>query len=351
MTALLPPHAGTTFSDALRGDPDALDALLRRHRGAVEAVCFRRLRSRTDAEDAVQETMVRGMRALVHVEDPARLKSYLCRIAERVCLDMLRAGAQAMPHEPEERSDGSDEPETIALERERARLVHQTLQALSERQATALWMRDALGEPVPAVAERLGVTEGSARVLLTRARAKMRDHWKAVAALIPGSGIKLPATAKILHLGPLAIPAAVPALALLAAVTIAPVAYVALQDNAPTQVRQGQSAVTTATTSASWVTIAGGLDTSAVSVTVTEPSATRGGGTATTTSGQAQQYGVNTPAVSGLSLSTTPTNGQNEDEAQVGGGSLPEIGLYDPRLEDFAQETGIAELIDALPSE
>lgn len=226
MTTLLPPQSVDLFSDALVGDREALDHLLRQHRPAVEAVCFRRLRSRIDAEDAIQETMLKGMRSLHYVEDPSRVRGYLCRIAERVCLDMLRAGAQAMPEQFEQPADERDEPEAVALERERSELVHRTLQALSERQATALWMRDAMGEPVPAVAKELGVTEGSARVLLTRARAKMRDGWSQIAAILPGFGLKLPAAlgTKIAQLGPLSIPAAVPALAVVAAVAVSPVA-------------------------------------------------------------------------------------------------------------------------------
>ena len=223
MTALLPPHSGTTFHDALMGDVDALDALLARHRSAVEAVCFRRLRSRVDAEDAVQETMAKGMRSLEYVEDPSRLRSYLCRIAERVCLDMLRDGARAMPAVIEDTAPTTateDNPEEAALDRERAELVHRTLQALNERQATALWMRDAMGESVPTVAEHLGVTEGSARVLLTRARAKMREGWAKVAAIFP-AGFGLPGVAsKVIAIGPLAIPVAVPA-ALVAVIAIA----------------------------------------------------------------------------------------------------------------------------------
>lgn len=237
MTALLPSQSVDTFTDALVGDRDALDDLLRQHRPAVEAVCFRRLRSRIDAEDAVQETMLKGLRSLHHVEDPSRLRGYLCRIAERVCLDMLRAGARAMPEQFDQPADERDEPEAVALERERAELVHRTLQALSERQATALWMRDAMGEPVPTVARELGVTEGSARVLLTRARAKMRDGWAKVAAFLPGFGLKLPAAlgTKIAQIGPLGIPAAVPALAVVAAVAVSPVAIrTVTEDRGPT---------------------------------------------------------------------------------------------------------------------
>ncbi len=134
--------------------------------------------------------MARAIDSLDSVRDERRVQSYLCRIAERVCLDMMRAGARPMPTEQIQHADG---PEALTIRKEEAELVRRTLMALSERQAQALWMRDAMGEGVPAVAASLGVTEGSARVLLTRARKQMREGWSKVAALIPGFGLKVPA--------------------------------------------------------------------------------------------------------------------------------------------------------------
>lgn len=345
MTALLPPQRGTTFADALLGDQDALDELLRRHRPSVEAVCFRRLRSRTDAEDAVQETMVRGMRSLQHVDDPTRLKSYLCRIAERVCLDMLRAGAKAMPYVVEDvldSSDGTDEPETVALERERARLVHETLQALSERQATALWMRDALGEPVPVVAERLGVTEGSARVLLTRARAKMRDGWAKVAALLPGAGVKLPAfAAKTAHLGPIA---AVPALVIVAAVAvISPTAFQALQDDGQVIRMAPGSVATKGSPTQTMVPIEFGstptsTDVVVISTPVTTAPVVGSGERATEQARPRLDVGV-------ASVGREPDTGE-DDPVTVGDEDLLEVGAgLGEQLEALVRETGLPDVI------
>jgi RNA polymerase sigma factor (sigma-70 family) len=214
--------SGSTFARARAGDGEALDALLREHREAVAAVCHRRLRSRVDADDALQETMVRAMGALGAVRDETRVRAYLCRIAERVCLDMMRAGARPMPELVDDGAP-SEEPEAVVIRREEAELVRRTLQALTARQAEALWMRDAMGEPVPAVAEHLGMTEGSTRVLLTRARRSMRDGWAKVAAAVPGFGVKLPAPlAKLLTgagFGPVVV---APAAVLVAAALLLP---------------------------------------------------------------------------------------------------------------------------------
>lgn len=207
MTALLDRPVGSPDGDTLLfarardGDTVALEALLRTHREAVLAVCRRRLRNAADRDDAVQETMLRTVRSLHTVEDAAKLRSWMCRVAERVCLDQIRRDGRPVIEETARLSD--DEPETLALRREDARLVREQLQQLGERQAMALWMRDAMGEDVPAVAARLGVTEGSARVLLSRARKQLRERWAQVAALLPA--FKAPAVfTKIASLSPIA---------------------------------------------------------------------------------------------------------------------------------------------------
>ena len=69
---------------------DVLAGALDEHRRELTGYCYRMLGSAFEAEDAVQETMVRAWRAIDRFEGRSAVRSWLYRIATNVCLDMLR---------------------------------------------------------------------------------------------------------------------------------------------------------------------------------------------------------------------------------------------------------------------
>ncbi|MEV5746258.1 sigma-70 family RNA polymerase sigma factor [Actinoallomurus sp. NPDC052308] len=183
-----------------RFDRAALEEQLAVLRPEITRHCYRMLGSPFDAEDAVQETMLRAWRGIGGFERRAALRSWLYAIATNVCLEQLRqARRRALPMDLADPSPGPGplgtaraadawvqpipdarvlpadlDPALITVERESIRLAFvAALQRLTPRQRAVLLLRDVLGWRAREVADLLGLTEDSVNALLRRGRAAM----------------------------------------------------------------------------------------------------------------------------------------------------------------------------------
>ncbi|AWK11090.1 RNA polymerase subunit sigma-70 [Streptomyces spongiicola] len=180
-----------------------LESRLEGHRRELTGYCYRMLGSAFEAEDAVQDTMVRAWKNLGKFEGRSSLRSWLYRIATNVCLDMLQAGnRRARPMDLTEATpvararltarpeitwlepvpDGRvlpsvADPADTAVERESIRLAFvAALQHLPARQRAVLILREVLAWKAAEVAELLGTSTASVNSALQRARASLADY-------------------------------------------------------------------------------------------------------------------------------------------------------------------------------
>jgi RNA polymerase sigma-70 factor (TIGR02960 family) len=185
-----PPAA--TGTAAAAGDEAAFEQLTGPHRRELHVHCYRMLASYDDAEDAVQETLLRAWRGRQGLAGGEH-RAWLYRIATNVCLDALRARSRQarlvrsyadLPWlEPypdrllDEATAGADQPERAAIGRETIELAFlSALQVLAPRQRAALIVRDVLGWPAADTAALLDTSVAAANSALQRARAIMREH-------------------------------------------------------------------------------------------------------------------------------------------------------------------------------
>jgi RNA polymerase sigma-70 factor (ECF subfamily) len=190
-------HTQVNATASASGEP--IERELEAHRRALAGYCYRMLGSPFEAEDAVQETLLRAWRGADRIEQPAALRSWLYRIATNVCLDMLSGRARrARPMDlgeagaPEAAnlntlpevtwiepipdgvlSQGAD-PADVAVERETIKLAFMAaLQHLPPRQRAALILCEVLRWQASEAAELLETSVPAVNSALQRARSTL----------------------------------------------------------------------------------------------------------------------------------------------------------------------------------
>ena len=181
------------------GDQAAFGRLVEPHRGQLHAHCYRMLGSVHDAEDALQDTLLRAWRGLAGFQGRSSLRSWLYTIATNSCLNLIARrpkrvlpvdyGPAADPHDgpgepivesvwvepyPDETlglQDGFAAPEARYEQRESVELAFiAALQHLPPNQRAVLILREVLGFSAQEAAEALETTVASVNSALQRAR-------------------------------------------------------------------------------------------------------------------------------------------------------------------------------------
>src|SRR5438477_5825661 len=174
-------------------------AQLEQHRTALTGHCYRMMGSAVDADDAVQETMVRAWRSLDRFDGRSSLRTWLYRIATNVCLDLLAQRARrARPMEsapagtvedpltvlprthwlepvPDARALPVDaDPSELMILRQSIHLAFvAALQHLPPKQRAALLLAEVLGWSAAEIAESLETSIAAVNSALQRARATL----------------------------------------------------------------------------------------------------------------------------------------------------------------------------------
>jgi RNA polymerase sigma-70 factor (ECF subfamily) len=179
------------------------DTLVRRYRRELHVYCYRMLGSFDEAEDHVQEVLLRAWRSRERFQGQSSPRTWLYRVATNACPDTLRRDARrsgpassrapagpgpsiaAMPWiQPypdsllDEMAGDQPGPEAAAVSRETISLAFlAAIQLLPPRQRAVLILRDVVGWPAAEVAELLDASVAAVNSALQRARATLRDQW------------------------------------------------------------------------------------------------------------------------------------------------------------------------------
>ena len=216
-TARVPPARATLLPDAeivralKRGDEAVFAALVDAYSPGLMRTARMFVRDREVAEEVVQETWLAVLRGIDRFEGRSSLRTWIFRILMNTAKTRAQREARSVPFSaavsadepsvdpdrflgPEHRHAGGwmlgpsewQTPEEELLRGETRDAILQAIEQLPDNQRAVITLRDVEGFPPEEVAEALGISDGNQRVLLHRARAKVRAAIEAQLGAVQG---------------------------------------------------------------------------------------------------------------------------------------------------------------------
>jgi RNA polymerase sigma-70 factor (ECF subfamily) len=162
---------------ARAGGESAFEALVRRHDRRVLALASRLTGRLEDAQEVAQESFSRLYKNLNLFRNDDEVGPWLRAVAVNLCRDLARRKARSpvvLNEESISRAAAESNPEGAASDRERESILRTALRSLTERERTAVVLRELEGLNTLEVAEIMGVAAATVRVQIMQARLKLR---------------------------------------------------------------------------------------------------------------------------------------------------------------------------------
>ncbi len=189
------PREDTILIEAFqKGDKVAFDKLVLKHTKRVFNLCFRLLGDYEEANDSAQETFIRVYRALRKFRFEAAFSTWLYRIAVNTCKNKLKSAAYRQKkrtvswdnpissHSPTvlEVQEESQSPAIELEKKERMRVIQEAINALPPEHKEVVTLRDIEGLSYEEIAEITGLSLGTVKSRLARARSDLRKRLRSV---------------------------------------------------------------------------------------------------------------------------------------------------------------------------
>ncbi len=182
----------------IQDEPLDFEAAVLRLRPRLQRFAARRLGDLHEAEELVQEALLRACSQRLATED--ELAAWCHVVTSRLVLDRLRVRGRTVtvsevPEGDRRQRDTAD----VVVARDEARTALDALDALIPRQAAVLWAREVEGASYDEIGLRFGMTEPAVRSVLMRARKALRQEYAARGGTLPHAGLALLAPWAGLH--------------------------------------------------------------------------------------------------------------------------------------------------------
>jgi RNA polymerase sigma-70 factor, ECF subfamily len=162
------------YRAAIHGDREAFEMIIRTHSRTLFAIAYGILQNREEAEDVVQDSLVKAWKMRWRVRAPEKFPAWLCMIARHRAHDVFRKRRPfPFTHETIETSDANSH-DTVAMDRQ----LHSALALLPELHRAALTLRYFEEMDYRTIENTLGLTNGALRGILGRALASLRKQLR-----------------------------------------------------------------------------------------------------------------------------------------------------------------------------
>jgi RNA polymerase sigma-70 factor (ECF subfamily) len=162
------------YRAAIHGDREAFEMIIRTHSRTLFAIAYGILQNREEAEDVVQDSLVKAWKVRWRVRDPEKFPAWLCMIARHRAHDVFRRRRPIpLTHEIIE-TNAADTADPAIMDQQ----LHSALASLPELHRAALTLRYFEEMDYRSVENALGLTNGALRGILGRALVSLRKHLR-----------------------------------------------------------------------------------------------------------------------------------------------------------------------------
>src|SRR5437764_11859977 len=162
------------YQTAIHGDREAFEMIIRTHSRTLFAIAYGTLQNREEAEDVVQDSLVKAWKTRWRVRDPEKFPAWLATIARHRARDVFRKRRTVPLSEETIEAIEPAPTDTITLDRQ----LHSAFAALPELHRAALTLRYFEEMDYQTIENTLGLTNGALRGILGRALTSMRKQLR-----------------------------------------------------------------------------------------------------------------------------------------------------------------------------
>ena len=162
------------YRAAIHGDREPFEMIIRTHSRTLFAIAYGILQNREEAEDVVQDSLIKAWKMRWRVRDPEKFPAWLGMIARHRAHDVFRKRRSVPLSQETIETRETDTPDTMAMDQQ----LNSALATLPELHRTALTLRYFEEMDYRTIENTLGLTNGALRGILGRALASMRKQLR-----------------------------------------------------------------------------------------------------------------------------------------------------------------------------